>query len=42
MLLTLEIGKKAYSVLSKGHVDIQLLKSARFVKNEIDRVIINK
>ncbi len=41
ILLTLEIGRKAYSLLSKEHIDIRLLKSSRSVKNEINRILKN-
>jgi predicted Fe-Mo cluster-binding NifX family protein len=41
LLLTLEIGKKAYSVLSKEYIDIRLLESASSVKDEIQRILKN-
>lgn len=39
ILLTLEIGKKAYSVLRKENVDVQLLKSGGTVKAVINKFI---
>ena len=39
ILLTLEIGRKAYSVLSKEHIDVSLLKSTSTIKSLINKFI---
>lgn len=39
VLLTREIGRKAYSVLMKEHIDIQLLSSGGTVKTVISRFL---
>lgn len=39
VLLTSEIGRKAYSVLMKEHIDIQLLSSGGTVKTVISRFL---
>jgi predicted Fe-Mo cluster-binding NifX family protein len=39
VLLTREIGRKAYSVLMKEHIDIQLLSSDGSVKTAINRFL---
>ena len=41
-LLTLEIGKKAYSVLLKENTDVHLLKSGGTVKSVINKFIKGK
>ncbi len=42
VLLTREIGRKAYSVLMKEHIDIQLLSSGGTVKTVISRFLKNQ
>lgn len=42
LLMTIEIGKKAYSVLSNEHIGIKLLKSTGTVKSLINKFIKNK
>lgn len=42
VLLTSEIGRKAYSVLMKEHIDIQLLSSGGTVKTVISRFLKNQ
>ncbi len=39
ILLTKEIGQKAYSVLMKEHIDVHLLKSIGTVKAVVDRFL---
>lgn len=39
VLLTMEIGQKAYSVLLKEHVDIHLLSSGGTVKSAINKFL---
>jgi len=39
VLLTMEIGRKAYSVLMKEHVDIHLLSSGGNVKSVINKFL---
>ena len=39
VLLTIEIGRKAYSVLSKEHIEVNLLKSTGTVKSLINKFI---
>lgn len=39
VLLTIEIGRKAYSILSEEHVDIRLLKSTGTVKSAVNKFI---
>jgi predicted Fe-Mo cluster-binding NifX family protein len=39
VLLTIEIGRKAYSVLSKEHIDVSLLKSTGTIKSLINKFI---
>lgn len=41
ILLTKEVGVKAYSVLAKAHVDIQLLTSISTVKSSIKHLLKN-
>ena len=40
-LLSMEIGMKAYSILVKAHVDVQLLKSKSTVKTAINKFLKN-
>jgi len=42
VLITKEIGRKAYSVLMKEHVDIYLLKSGGTVKSAINKYLKEK
>jgi predicted Fe-Mo cluster-binding NifX family protein len=42
VLLTREIGRKAYSVLMKEHIDIHLLKSSGTVKSAINKYLKKK
>lgn len=39
VLLTMEIGQKAYSVLVKEHIDIHLLSSGGIVKSAINEFL---
>lgn len=39
VLLTREIGRKAYSVLMKEHVDIRLLKSSGTIKSVLKKYL---
>jgi predicted Fe-Mo cluster-binding NifX family protein len=39
VLLTIEIGRKAYSLLMKEHMKIQLLKSGGTVKSAINKYL---
>lgn len=39
VLLTREIGRKAYSVLMKEHIEIQLLKSGGIVKSVLNKYL---
>ena len=39
VLLTIELGRKAYSILSKEHIDIRLLKSAGTVNSVINKFL---
>ena len=38
-LLTIELGRKAYSVLTKEHINVHLLKSSGAVKSAINKFI---
>ena len=40
-LLSMEVGMKAYSVLAKAHINIQLLKSKSTVKAAVEKFIKN-
>jgi predicted Fe-Mo cluster-binding NifX family protein len=42
VLLTRKIGRKAYSVLMKEHIDIHLLKSSGTVKSAINKYLKKK
>jgi len=39
ILLTMEIGQKAYSILMKEHIDIHLLNSGGTVKSAINKYL---
>ena len=39
VLLTIEIGRKAYSALSKEHIEVSLLKSTGTIKSLINKFI---
>jgi predicted Fe-Mo cluster-binding NifX family protein len=42
VLLTKEIGRKAYSVLMKEHIDVHLLKSGGTIKSVINKFLKEK
>ena len=39
ILLTMEIGRKAYSVLLKEHINVQILNSVNTVKSAINKFL---
>ena len=39
VLLTREIGRKAYSILMKEHIDIHLIKSSSTIKSAIKKLL---
>jgi predicted Fe-Mo cluster-binding NifX family protein len=41
-LLSMEVGMKAYSVLAKARINIQLLESKNTVKSAVEKFIKNK
>ena len=42
MLLSMEVGMKAYSVLSRAHIDIHLLKTVSSVEKAVKNFLKNK